>query len=302
MTTRSVGYLYHKEWSRLANVGLGIFHRSLLHREWYDISTQLARDEARFSSYLPVDDSISWLEQILAWNGIDAAHFVRTCWIVFDRRAEKRNLLVYFGPANSGKTLIAVSQARSLCGWANIQNFSDRSTFFLQDIKDKRVVVINEPRIDDSKIETFKNLADGTPFQIDVKWEKGVRVNRVPGVITTNLPIHAYLLHAKQQIEPLKARITQFDFKTFPELKNCLGQLNPGMWPRLIEKYVLMLERTPSPEVELPPAEQADLLADESPRVLYSNPETGTVVECLTEDQVALLRLERGREAEVAPQ
>ena len=207
---------------------------------WADILDlqQTWKDDKRFEDCASVKESLEWFDKYVHNNNWQAVDFVRDVKEILERERPKKNLLLLRGAANGGKTVLAMSIARSCLLYANLQEFNSTNNFYLQDALHQRCILINEPRIAEDKIETFKNVSEGCPTAIEVKFEKGQILPRTPLVITSNLPLDAYLLQNKCiQSSALRARTTEYRMNPFPELKSLSKQLHPLMWSVLVANY-----------------------------------------------------------------
>ena len=207
---------------------------------WRDILTlqESYADDGRFSDCASVQESVEWFDKYCHNNNWLAVDFVGDVKAILEREKPKKNLLLLRGQANGGKTVLAMSIVRSCLLFANLQEFNSTNNFYLQDAMHQRCILINEPRIAEDKIETFKNVSEGCPTAIEVKYEKGQILPRTPIIVTSNLPLDAYLLTNKSiQSSALRARTTEYRCNPFPALKELSKQLHPLMWSRLVNQY-----------------------------------------------------------------
>lgn len=212
---------------------------NIVSMSWRDIlDLQSSWDDARFSDCVSVQESIEWFDKYCHNNNWLAVDFVCDVKAILERELPKKNLLLLRGQANGGKTVLAMSIVRSCLLYANLQEFNSSDNFYLQDAMHQRCILINEPRIAEDKIETFKNVSEGCPTSIQVKYEKGQILPRTPIIVTSNLPLDAYLLNNKSvQSSALRARTTEYRMQPFPALKELKKQLHPLMWSKLVNQY-----------------------------------------------------------------
>lgn len=234
----------------------------------YEEFSKLAKTAFQNASvYIKQDQCLSpwqsylWLQKILDHNHIDFFDFVSQVENVMDRYHTKLNTLLFFGPPNAGKTLIAESICKAGIFYANIQKFSKGANFVLQDAVGCRSMMINEPRFTDEWVETLKNVFEGCETTVDVKFKTGYSLDRTPVIVTTNNELATYVQHQRHIADAaFKARYIRFEFSTYPELKNCKGHLHPGLWYiALCKLYQIVLETT---EIEEEQPDKAAVLRE----------------------------------------
>lgn len=186
--------------------------------------------ERLYRTYSP-EESFDWVQKILVFNDIDEERFFDDVFLCMDRIRPKLNSLFFMGPPNAGKTLVAESIARCAVFYCNIQSFAKGKGFLFQDAVGKRCCMINEPRITDEHAEVLKNILEGCPTHVDVKYKSGQMLNRTPVVITSNLDLGVYLLTGKEtQQRAFDKRCVKYHFKTMEALRECKYALHPGLW------------------------------------------------------------------------
>ena len=88
--------------------------------------------------------------------------------------------------------------------------------------------------------EVLKNILEGCPTHVDVKFKSGQMLQRTPVVITSNLELGTYLMTGKEvQQKAFDKRCIRYRWKGFEALKECMLALHPGLWflaaKRLVE-------------------------------------------------------------------
>lgn len=204
-------------------------------RDLWSLDYEAINKEAIF---LPVEESIEWLEKILTYNHIDIASFVQNVFRVVERRVPKKNTLMFFGPPNAGKTLIANSIGRSTHYFATISDMNGTGSFELQDMLYSRLTIFNEPQITDKSVEVLKNVCEGNDVSIGVKYKSGQSLPRTPIIVTTNVKFCMNCNRREVHAAAFRARSFTYDLDTFDELRHCVGDLHPAMWSELVDKYV----------------------------------------------------------------
>lgn len=192
-----------------------------------------------FSSgaYLDVRTSLEWFYSICTHNSIDPKQFVKTCEMVMNRWKPKRNAILLYGEKNCGKTLLMQSICSSVIFYANITTMTGASSFEFADAVGARCILLNEPNINDRTVEMVKNVLEGCPATVDVKYQSGCVLDKTPVFITTNKnPICQTACNSIHE-PALNARMIRFNMKSFPLLKDCDAMLNPLMWITLLKEH-----------------------------------------------------------------
>lgn len=184
--------------------------------------------------FATISESKEVIKMIFERNGYDLAHELAILAQIIDREVDKANVLHIIGTPNAGKTLVLVSVARSLIAFCNIQNFSDKSNFYMQDGIRQRVVLINEPAIFESRVESFKNLAEGIVFNVDVKWKSAQEMERTPCLISSNGELEKHTATPGFHQGAIAARVHKLRFNQLEELKKFNGQIHPLAWRDLL--------------------------------------------------------------------
>lgn len=184
-----------------------------------------------FDQCLSAKESAIWIRDILEFNGIELESFCTDVFRTMDKERTKINTLVFKGPPNAGKTLIAESIAKACIFYCNIQKFSKGQSFTFMDAVGTRCCMINEPRFTDEWVETLKNVFEGCPTHVEVKFKSGQMLSRTPVIVTTNHLLSMYVQSAKDVAQKaFDARSKTYEFNTYDQLKHCKGHLNPGAW------------------------------------------------------------------------
>ena len=77
---------------------------------------------------------------------------------------------------------------------AEIQNMDMTNSFFLQAAENVRAILVNEAMITDATVELFKNIVEGQPVSVPVKYKSDYNLPRTPIVITSNHDILRFTL------------------------------------------------------------------------------------------------------------
>lgn len=188
-------------------------------------------------------ESYDWIKRILRYQFQDDEdaifEFVATCIRIMDRYMPKINTLYFEGPANAGKTMVALSLARVVRVYCDKCNFTGSNDFIFQDFIDCRCILLNEGKITDGCADQMKNIMEGHETYVERKHKAAALIKRTPVLITANQNIDTYLLSSKSFNGPaLRARMKHVTWKSMPDLKDCKGALHPGIWFALaVELY-----------------------------------------------------------------
>lgn len=133
-----------------------------------------------------------WLDKLLLVNNIDKTEFLQQLLCIMNKAIDRLNAFVIEGPTTTGKSLLLnLVCANYLYG--TVQRSGDHSQFFLQNLLNKSVALMEEPRITPITVNDFKELLGGQPFDIHVKHQEDVRLKRIPVLISTNTNICTYI-------------------------------------------------------------------------------------------------------------
>lgn len=226
--------VFQRNFEALARKAFVMAQNEVREMSFFELCKKAYESEQVYMKYdqcLSVKDSYTWLLKILIHNNIAVEDFVFDIFNIVDKRKPKINTLMVIGPPNAGKTLVVESVAKACIFTCNIQRFSKGQNFTFMDAVGTRVCMINEPRFTDEYVETLKNILEGLPCTVEVKFQVGQMLERTPVLITSNHGLGMYIQHGRQTAEAaFDARMIKYTFKPFEELKHCNGHLNPGVW------------------------------------------------------------------------
>lgn len=236
--TGSFAYL-DKDFRFVAQELLLAHHSSYLRKTWEDILETVPENffEEK-DAYIPVEESVIWLEKMLEYNNIPIASFVNDVHTVMNKRLPKKNSLLLLGKPNSGKTMICDSVVSSVVYSEVVSTFNGMSSFEFQPFLAKRAVLMNEPKITDKTVEMLKNILEGQTVSIDVKFKSGQTLTRTPIFIASNENLTFYTSARESNLKAFKARCFEYTLQPYDELKHCAGKLHPLMWKDLIAQYI----------------------------------------------------------------
>ncbi|KAA3680352.1 uncharacterized protein DEA37_0004125, partial [Paragonimus westermani] len=120
-----------------------------------------------------------WLDALLQQNNINKDDFLGDLTKVMNKKETRKNAFVIEGPTTTGKSLML----KMICDnyiYGTVQRSGDHSQFFLMNLLNKAIALMEEPRITTLTVNDFKELLGGTPFDIHVKHQKDERLPRIP--------------------------------------------------------------------------------------------------------------------------
>ncbi|KER18551.1 hypothetical protein T265_15985, partial [Opisthorchis viverrini] len=136
-----------------------------------------------------------WLDQLIQVNNINKRELLVCLTSVMNKLCTRKNAFVIEGPTTTGKTLFVKLVAENYV-YGTVQRSGDHSQFFLMNLLNKTLALMEEPRITQLTVNDFKELLGGNPFDIHVKHQKDERLERLPVLITTNNPLTYYVMDA----------------------------------------------------------------------------------------------------------
>lgn len=136
-----------------------------------------------------------WLDQLIQVNNINKRELLMCLTSVMNKLCTRKNAFVIEGPTTTGKTLFVKLIAENYV-YGTVQRSGDHSQFFLMNLLNKTLALMEEPRITQITVNDFKELLGGNPFDIHVKHQKDERLERIPVLITTNNALTYYVLDA----------------------------------------------------------------------------------------------------------
>ncbi|VUZ38821.1 unnamed protein product [Hymenolepis diminuta] len=128
-----------------------------------------------------------------------------------DRKDSKINAIVLYGPTNTGKSLLCkIMTDFMLTG--SINRRSENTNFAFENLLDRSVAILEEPRINASNSNDMKQLLGGEAFEVAVKYKPMQYLQRLPVIITTNEYLGCRLPDV--DAAALESRYFQFTFSS----------------------------------------------------------------------------------------
>ncbi|VDP30542.1 unnamed protein product [Echinostoma caproni] len=149
-----------------------------------------------------------WLDQLLAVNHIDKNRFLTQVTNIMNKKEQRINAFVIQGPTTTGKSLMLNLLTENYI-YGTVQRSGDHSQFYLMNLLNKAVALMEEPRITPLTVNDFKELLGGRQFDIHVKHQPDARLRRLPVLISTNTDICQYL--QSEDAKAIKARYNDIE-------------------------------------------------------------------------------------------
>ncbi|CAA39432.1 unnamed protein product [human papillomavirus 57] len=145
--------------------------------------------------------------KFLRHQGVEFVSFL-AAFKSFLKGVPKKNCIVFYGPADTGKSYFCMSLLQFL-GGAVISYANSSSHFWLQPLADSKIGLLDDATAQCwTYIDTYlRNLLDGNPFSIDRKHKTLLQIKCPPLMITTNInPLE------EDRWKYLRSRVTLFKF------------------------------------------------------------------------------------------
>lgn len=158
--------------------------------------------------------------------------FIKEIMQILNMELEKRNTFCIWGERNCGKTWFINSLGDLLWNVGSIEaNFNKTSTFPFEDLINKRMAILNEFNCSPAKKDTCKELFEGQPTSVNVKYQKPQKIHRTPIFITTN---NNWLLNFdKVDSDAFRARCFFYRWQPQSWLEHETGYPHPILWSKL---------------------------------------------------------------------
>lgn len=155
-----------------------------------------------FAQFLPNPEPI---HAVLLHQGIVPSVFDLIFWNWINKIDTKRNTLVFFGPSNTGKTAF-ISGLKQIIPWGECCNGNN---FNFEALVGNIIGVWEEPLINPDVAEKAKQIFEGMPCAITIKYRKPEILPRMPIIMTTN---HLPWRFCQMEEEAFKNRMFIFNF------------------------------------------------------------------------------------------
>lgn len=139
--------------------------------------------------YATISESLTMVESLLEFqygNNDAVMFFMNRLYNVCERTLKKTNSMFIIGPPNSGKTWFTDMVASFYINVGYVGNFNKSNAFPLNDCVNRRILIWNEPNIEQCAYDTVKMLCGGDACPCNVKYQPGSTVTRTPLIFTSN--------------------------------------------------------------------------------------------------------------------
>jgi len=182
--------------------------------------------------YYNIDKSTEYAVQFIEFqtNGAGAT-FVQNLFDVLDKRIPKKNTIDVLSPPSCGKTWFFDMICDFYINVGHMKNFTKYSQFPLQDCRERRVLLWNEPNCHPEAIDTLKTIFGGDRCAVNIKCKDDEVVNRTPLIVTGNSRIFP-------NSDAMNDRRFKYDWMYWPELKEIgVKKLAPLCWKNVLNHY-----------------------------------------------------------------
>nr|WQF62303.1 MAG: nonstructural protein [Feral pigeon parvovirus A] len=184
--------------------------------------------KAMYGSRENLDMSQNLVYKLFVYQTYDPAYAAHTicCWL--SGQLGKKNCLYLYGPANTGKTMIAEAICKMVKVYGNVNH--NNGNFPFNDCHGKAVLWWEECIMVDTYVEPAKCILGGSAVRVDKKGEDSVLIKKTPIVITSNNDITSCTsrnIVMTTHAAPIRARSLKFTFNTW--LTSNWGLITPEM-------------------------------------------------------------------------
>nr|QTE03934.1 MAG: nonstructural protein [Lophura nycthemera aveparvovirus] len=133
------------------------------------------------------------------------------CWL--SGALGKKNTLYFYGPANTGKTMMAEAICKMVRIYGNVNH--NNGNFPFNDCHGKAVIWWEECVMVDTYVEPAKCMLGGSAVRVDKKGEDSILIRKTPVVITSNNDItqcQSRNINMTVHAAPIRSRTLKFSF------------------------------------------------------------------------------------------
>lgn len=186
--------------------------------------------------YATLSESLEMVEHLLHFqygNNDAVMFFMNRLYNICERTLKKTNSMFIKGPPNSGKTWFTDMVASFYINVGYVGNFNKSNAFPLNDCVNRRILIWNEPNIEQCAYDTVKMLCGGDACPCNVKYQPGSTVTRTPLIFTSNTNV----FNAGDPV--WNSRIYfEGEWKSAPLLGAYTKYPHPATYILLVSKYV----------------------------------------------------------------
>nr|QKE54953.1 MAG: nonstructural protein [Parvoviridae sp.] len=157
-------------------------------------------------NFMKFDPDPSAIHRVLLFQGIKPSDFDKAFYKWITKYDTKKNTILIDGPSNTGKSAF-IAGMKTCIPWGEIVN---SNTFAFEGLQDCIIGIWEEPLCSPELAEKAKQVLEGMPCSIPVKYKKPQLLPRTPIFITTNHDLWRFC----QGEEPMfRNRMFMFTFK-----------------------------------------------------------------------------------------
>lgn len=149
--------------------------------------------------------------QIFIKNQINPLKAMHAIMCVLNKQSGKRNSILFFGPATTGKSLLAQTMAREV---RNIGCYNPANVNFpFNDCLNKNLIWVEEAGNLGQQVNQFKAVMSGQDIRVDQKGKGSKPLNATPVVMTSNEDITQVRVGCElkpEHTQPIKDRLVAF--------------------------------------------------------------------------------------------
>ena len=188
------------------------------------------------SMYWSVEDSTEHCISFLNFHTHNnSKEFVKNLLDVLDSRIPKKNTFDVLSSPNCGKTWFFDMICDFYLNVGHVKNFNKYSQFPLQDCRERRVILWNEPNCHPEALDTLKTLFGGDRCAANIKCKDDDVINRTPLIVTGNSRIFPDNV-------AMNERRFCYNFDYWSELKE-IGKLklHPLCWKHVLNFFEIQV-------------------------------------------------------------
>lgn len=169
----------------------------------------------------------SKLWQIFEGNGYNPIKCLHAIMCVLNKQSGKRNTILLYGPASTGKSLIAQQMCTEV---GNVGCYNPANVNFpFNDCTNKNIIWVEECCNFGQQVNQFKAICSGQTIRVDQKGKGSKPIFGTPVIMTTNEDVTRVIIGCEERpehTEPIKQRMVGIQL-TAP-LRGDFGLLDPN--------------------------------------------------------------------------
>ena len=235
-------------------------------------------DEVERGDYLSVKESDDLLRDWCLFQGIDAFALATHVELIMNKAVAKVNTLILEGESNAGKTWLANSLQALAGNVGEITQGTQGYAFMWMDCVDRRLIIMNEPYVDNCVIEKTKIILEGQPTPVAVKHQAEAHLRRTPVIVTCNKPLWRF---AQSEQTAIENRSYQYrGLRKCALLKNITKRLSPLVWQSILDDETAAFKES---SFHYDDVQEQMLAVDDSPTSPISIDSDSTITQLCTQ-------------------